>query len=119
MSGAPARSDTPLQGRLIVLGITGSIAAFKAPEIVRALRAAGADVQALLTPAATRFVSPLTLRTLTGHDYLSDTVWDAERTRIFHRGWFVVGASQRLQRGNRTAVDVAGERLILTRAWVA
>ncbi|RLT58477.1 MAG: bifunctional phosphopantothenoylcysteine decarboxylase/phosphopantothenate synthase, partial [Candidatus Aquidulcis sp.] len=42
-----------LAGRLVVLGITGSIAAYKSPEIVRALRAEGADVQALLTPAAT------------------------------------------------------------------
>ena len=54
-----------LAGRLVVLGVTGSIAAYKSPEIVRALRAEGAEVQALLTPAATRFVSPLTLRTLT------------------------------------------------------
>ena len=44
MSGAPTNSKGPLSGRLIVLGITGSIAAFKAPEIVRALRAAGAAV---------------------------------------------------------------------------
>ncbi|MFM8177002.1 MAG: flavoprotein, partial [Candidatus Limnocylindrus sp.] len=62
MSGVGVGARGPLSGRLIVLGITGSIAAFKAPEIVRALRAAGADVQALLTPAAARFVSPLTLR---------------------------------------------------------
>ena len=62
----PNAAARPLEGRLVVLGITGSIAAYKAPELVRALRASGAEVQALLTPAATRFVSPLTLRTLTG-----------------------------------------------------
>jgi phosphopantothenoylcysteine decarboxylase/phosphopantothenate--cysteine ligase len=73
-----------LAGRLIVLGITGSIAAYKSPEIVRALRAEGADVQALLTPAATRFVSPLTLRTLTGHAVDADLLDLLPDGRIGH-----------------------------------
>lgn len=57
---------------------------------------------------------PDQIRTLSGHDYLSDEVWDEERRRIFHRGWFLVGAARRLQRGNRTVVDVAGESVLLT-----
>lgn len=73
-----------LAGRLIVLGITGSIAAYKSPEIVRALRAEGAEVQALLTPAATRFVSPLTLRTLTGHAVDADLLDLLPDGRIGH-----------------------------------
>lgn len=77
-------SGGPLSGRLIVLGVTGSIAAFKAPEIVRALRAAGADVQALLTPAATKFVSPLTLRTLTGRAVDADLLDLLPDGRIGH-----------------------------------
>jgi len=77
-------SGAPLRGRLIVLGVTGSIAAFKAPEIVRALRAAGADVQALLTPAATRFVSPLALRALTGHAVDADLLDLLPDGRIGH-----------------------------------
>jgi len=84
MSGGSTHSSGPLSGRLIVLGITGSIAAFKAPEIVRALRAAGADVQALLTPAATKFVSPLTLRTLTGHAVDADLLDLLPDGRIGH-----------------------------------
>jgi len=84
MSGGSTNSSGPLSGRLIVLGITGSIAAFKAPEIVRALRAAGADVQALLTPAATKFVSPLTLRTLTGHAVDADLLDLLPDGRIGH-----------------------------------
>ena len=84
MSGGPTNRDGPLSGRLIVFGITGSIAAFKAPEIVRALRAAGAEVQALLTPAATRFVSPLTLRTLTGHAVDADLLDLLPDGRIGH-----------------------------------
>jgi len=73
-----------LAGRLVVLGITGSIAAYKSPEIVRALRAEGADVQALLTPAATRFVSPLTLRTLTGRAVDADLLDLLPDGRIGH-----------------------------------
>lgn len=73
-----------LAGRLVVLGITGSIAAYKSPEIVRALRAEGANVQALLTPAATRFVSPLTLRTLTGHAVDADLLDLLPDGRIGH-----------------------------------
>jgi phosphopantothenoylcysteine decarboxylase/phosphopantothenate--cysteine ligase len=73
-----------LAGRVVVLGITGSIAAYQSPEIVRALRAEGADVQALLTPAATRFVSPLTLRTLTGHAVDADLLDLLPDGRIGH-----------------------------------
>ena len=73
-----------LTGRLVVLGITGSIAAFKAPEIVRALRAEGADVQVLMTPAATRFVSPLTMRTLTGRAVDADLLDLLPDGRIGH-----------------------------------
>ena len=53
-----------LAGRFIGLGITGSIAAFKAVDLLRLLREEGADVQVLMTPSATRFVAPLTLAAL-------------------------------------------------------
>jgi phosphopantothenoylcysteine decarboxylase/phosphopantothenate--cysteine ligase len=53
-----------LEGRFIGLGITGSIAAFKAVDLLRLLRAEGAEVQVLMTPSATRFVAPLTLAAL-------------------------------------------------------
>ena len=53
-----------LAGRFIGLGITGSIAAFKAVDLLRLLRAEGAEVQVLMTPSATRFVAPLTLAAL-------------------------------------------------------
>jgi phosphopantothenoylcysteine decarboxylase / phosphopantothenate---cysteine ligase len=60
-------SDGRLEGRLIGLGVTGSIAAYKAVELLRALRAEGADVVAMLSPSATRFVGPLTFAALTRH----------------------------------------------------
>lgn len=59
-----------LTGKKIVLGITGSIAAYKAPILVRLLVKAGAEVQVLVTPAATDFVSKLTLATLSRKEVL-------------------------------------------------
>ena len=50
----------------ILLGVTGGIAAYKAPELVRRLRDAGADVRVVLTPAAAAFVTPLTLQAVSG-----------------------------------------------------
>lgn len=53
-----------LQGRRILLGVCGSIAAYKAAALVRLLVKAGAEVQVILTPSASAFVTPLTLSTL-------------------------------------------------------
>ena len=55
---------TSLAGKKILLGISGSIAAYKAAVLVRGFVKAGAEVQVLMTPAATQFISPLTLSTL-------------------------------------------------------
>ena len=55
-----------LQGRRILLGIGGGIAAYKSAELARRLLAAGAVVRVVMTPAATRFITPLTLQALTG-----------------------------------------------------
>lgn len=52
----------------IVLGITGSISAFKAPLLLRALQDAGYDPWPVLTAAGAQYVTPLVLRTLSGHD---------------------------------------------------
>jgi phosphopantothenoylcysteine decarboxylase/phosphopantothenate--cysteine ligase len=73
-----------LDGRLIGLGITGSIAAYKAAELVRSLRAEGAEVQVLLTPSATRFVAPLTLAALSGHPVDADVLELLPDGRIGH-----------------------------------
>ncbi len=57
---------------LVALGVSGGIAAYKAAEIVRGLTKAGAEVQVLVTANATRFVTPLTLQTLSGRRVLAD-----------------------------------------------
>jgi phosphopantothenoylcysteine decarboxylase/phosphopantothenate--cysteine ligase len=56
-----------LAGRLIALGVTGSIAAYKAVELLRLLTAEGAEVVVLLSPSATRFVGPLSFAALSRH----------------------------------------------------
>src|ERR1700694_993349 len=61
-----------LQGRTIALGITGSIAAYKAADLASKLTQEGAHVDALMTAAATRFVTPLTLRSITGRPVFLD-----------------------------------------------
>jgi len=66
------RGGGRLDGRLIGLGVTGSIAAYKAVELLRALRAEGADVSVMLTPSATRFVGPLTFAALSRHPVETD-----------------------------------------------
>jgi phosphopantothenoylcysteine decarboxylase/phosphopantothenate--cysteine ligase len=61
-----------LAGRLIAVGVTGSIAAYKAADLVRRLRDEGADVVVLMTPTATSFVGELTFAALTRHPVESD-----------------------------------------------
>lgn len=61
-----------LKGKKIMLGITGSIAAYKAVVLIRELVKAGAEVRVMMTPAAKDFVTPLTLSTLSRNPVLSD-----------------------------------------------
>jgi len=59
-------NDT-LVGKKIVLGVTGSIAAYKSADLVRRLGDAGAEVRVVMTKGACEFITPLTLQTLSGH----------------------------------------------------
>ena len=61
-----------LNGKKIILGITGSIAAYKAAFLVRLLVKNGAEVKVIMTPAAKEFITPLTLSTLSGNPVLID-----------------------------------------------
>ena len=73
-----------LDGRLILLGVTGSIAAYKSAELARALTAAGADVQVLMTHTAQQFIGPLTLQTLTRRRPMTDPLELLPDQRIAH-----------------------------------
>ena len=61
-----------LKGKKIVLGITGSIAAYKACQIIRLLVKAGAEVQVVITPAGKEFITPITLSALTQKPVISE-----------------------------------------------
>jgi phosphopantothenoylcysteine decarboxylase/phosphopantothenate--cysteine ligase len=61
-----------LKDKHIILGITGSIAAYKAPYIIRGLVKQGAEVQVVITPAGKEFITPLTLATLSSHPVISE-----------------------------------------------
>ena len=62
----------PFHGKRVLLGVSGSIAAYKAVEIASALTQRGALVDTLMTPSATKFVTPLTFRSVTGRPALTD-----------------------------------------------
>ena len=66
---------TELAGKRILLGLTGGIAAYKAAELARLYVKAGADVQVVMTAAATGFVTPATMQALSGKPVFTD-MWD-------------------------------------------
>jgi len=61
-----------LQNKRVLLGITGGIAAYKSPDVVRRLRDAGAEVRVVMTEAAREFITPLTLQAVSGQRVHSD-----------------------------------------------
>lgn len=69
-----------LNGKRIVLGVTGGVAAYKACELARLLGKAGASVDVVMTEAATRFVAPLTFQALTGRPVYA-SLWDAPQEK--------------------------------------
>ena len=73
-----------LSKKTIVLGITGSIAAYKAANIASQLTQAGARVETVMTESATRFITPLTLRSLTGRPVVTDMFEPSTEYRLEH-----------------------------------
>ncbi len=79
-----------LQGKSVVLGVTGGIAAYKACEVVSRLRKMGAEVYVILTKHAAEFVQPLTFETLSNHPAVTDTferpaTWEVEHIALAKR----------------------------------
>jgi phosphopantothenoylcysteine decarboxylase/phosphopantothenate--cysteine ligase len=79
-----SESGGRLTNRRIALGITGSIAAYKAVELLRMLQKEGADVRCLMTTSAVEFIGTLTLETLSGHPVDSDVLSLQADGRIGH-----------------------------------
>ena len=79
-----------MENKTVVLGVTGSIAAYKAVEIASRLKKRGVSVYTVMTAAAKRFVAPLTFETITGHPAADDlfsreTPWEVEHIALAKR----------------------------------
>jgi len=77
-SATAAAAPSPLKDRVIVLGVTGSIAAYKAADITSSLVKLGASVHCVMTESACRFIQPLTLRTLSRNP-VGVSLWEEEQ----------------------------------------
>src|SRR5271165_6234179 len=73
-----------LDGRRVAVAVGGGVAAYKACELVRALRRQAADVRVVMTPAAQAFVTPLTLQSLSGHPVLTEAFDPASEAGFGH-----------------------------------
>ena len=92
-----------LYGCKVLLGVSGGIAAYKSPDLVRRLRERGAEVQVVMTAGAQRFVTPTTFQAVSGREVRAD-VWDpaaeAAMGHNFRKAFrsFVVGQKLRSRR---------------------
>ncbi|MBA4494190.1 bifunctional phosphopantothenoylcysteine decarboxylase/phosphopantothenate--cysteine ligase CoaBC [Paenactinomyces guangxiensis] len=73
-----------MRGKRVVVGISGGIAAFKAATIVSQLSQRGADVRVIMTASATKFITPLTLQTLSRHHVAVDTFEERDPAVVSH-----------------------------------
>ena len=74
----------PLEGKTVVLGVTGGIAAYKSAELVSRLRKAGCETHVIMTRNATEFVTPLTFETMSNHPVVTDTFARPETWEVEH-----------------------------------
>ena len=108
---------SPLAGRRVLLGVTGGVAAYKAAYLARLLRERGAEVQVVMTPAATRFVGPETFAALTGREAHSDVferTEDVLHVRLAHEADAAVVAPATANVLAKLATGVADELLTST-----
>lgn len=76
----------PIQGKRILLGVTGSIACYKAADLASKLSQAGAQVDTILTKAATQFITPLTFQAVTGRRAYTDADLWGHEAHVLHIG---------------------------------
>jgi len=107
-----------LKGRNILLGITGSIAAYKSADLARRLIDEGAHVRVVMTEAACRFISPFTLKTLTGNPVLTDLFEDPlSHVNLAKETNLLLVAPATANTINKFACGVADN--LLTNIWLA
>ncbi|MEW5934390.1 MAG: bifunctional phosphopantothenoylcysteine decarboxylase/phosphopantothenate--cysteine ligase CoaBC [Bacillota bacterium] len=117
-TGGAARSE-PLAGRVVVVGITGGIAAYKAVEVVSRLRRLGAEVHVVMTRAATRFVTPLTLQTISGNQVVTGlfsrvTRWNVEHVALAERADLLLVVPATANVVGKVAAGIADDFLTTT-----
>ena len=119
-------TSPPLSGKTIALGVSGSIAAYKAADLTSELRKSGADVHVVMTESATQFISALTLGTLSRNPVLS-SFWEEEGWQPGHIeladkiDLFLVAPATAQQVGtyaNGLAPDLLGAIYLATKAPV-
>ena len=106
----------PLEGRVVILGITGSIAAYKGAEVARRLMDLGAEVHATLTWGGAKFITPLTLSTVTGNQVTADMfdepeVWEIKHVSLAQAASAVVVAPATADAIAKLALGLADEFL--------
>lgn len=84
-----ARVPLDLKEKKIVIGVTGGIAAYKIPFLIRALRQAGVEVRVVMTDAALEFVTAMTLTTLSGNEVIVGTFPDQKTHRVRSETWHI------------------------------
>ena len=72
--------------KTVGIGITGGIAAYKITDLVSKLKKAGYDVIVMMTEGATQFITPLTFKTLSGHEVITDLWQDSQEWKVQHIG---------------------------------
>ena len=126
MTESTPSSSGPLAGKTIALGVSGSIAAYKAADLTSELRKAGGNVQVVMTASATKFISSLTLSTLSRNPVLT-SLWDEEGWQPGHIeladkiDLFLVAPATAQQVGNYAnglAPDLLGAIYLATKAQV-
>jgi phosphopantothenoylcysteine synthetase/decarboxylase len=80
---SPNESSGHFRDRLVILGVTGSIAAYKAADLASKLHQAGATVRVVLTDSAAKFVTPLTFRAVT-HQPVATGLWSDDESGVAH-----------------------------------
>ncbi|MBR6526282.1 MAG: bifunctional phosphopantothenoylcysteine decarboxylase/phosphopantothenate--cysteine ligase CoaBC [Clostridia bacterium] len=109
----------PLEGKCVVLGVTGGIAVYKACELTSRLRKAGADVFVVMTKNACQFVQPLTFETLSNHPVATDTFkregsWEVEHVALAKRADLFVIAPATANICAKMAMGIADDMLSTT-----
>lgn len=103
----------------IVLGVTGSIASYKAADIVSQLKKAGFNVTCVMTPEAKEFITPLTLRTLSCNEVVEDmfkppTVWEPVHTSLADKTDLIIIAPATANIIAKLACGIADDSLTCT-----